>query len=128
MILSHLLCRKRRQQEQQKKEKRVELFPVGEENPAVEVAGISCMIFVCTTAMTVFYDCNISIIHSSFILSETPEPSEDSLLSNISPSTVVLDGNHPPVKLVNLPKFWERLQKDSHHALTEEYKVFLHLC
>ena len=48
---------------------------------------------------------------------------EEFFHGQIPPSKVVLKANFSPIKIESFPKYWEKLKRDSHHDLSEEYKV-----
>ncbi|XP_057298929.1 uncharacterized protein LOC130629666 isoform X1 [Hydractinia symbiolongicarpus] len=50
------------------------------------------------------------------------EKASDTILDRKPPTSVELDARYPPVNVVDFPIYWERLKKDSHDALTQEYK------
>lgn len=48
---------------------------------------------------------------------------EGSSNENVPPNSVIVDARYPPVKVSEFPEYYECIQKDSLHRLTEEYEV-----
>ena len=62
------------------------------------------------------------------IATDLDEKADENILNSVPPTKVIADYRYSPIKVLEFPKHWEALKKDSNYALTEEYKVNSSCC